>query len=76
MAYNKRGWSKYMLEDYYAAIADFSKAIEMDSSNPWAYRNRGLAKENLGDMKGACADWRMAYSFGQEDASQWVRNQC
>jgi len=41
-----------------------------------AYANRGLAKVNIGDMKGACFDWKKASSLGDEDAAKWVRNQC
>ena len=38
---------------------------------------RGLAKyELVGDLKGACADWRKASSLGVQEAAGWVKDQC
>ena len=74
--YFNRGYSKYELEDYSGAIADYSKVIKINSSYASAYTNRGIAKQKLGDMKGACADWRESASLGIENAAQWVRNEC
>tara|TARA_B110000858_G_scaffold80020_1_gene92732 strand:- start:75 stop:212 length:138 start_codon:yes stop_codon:yes gene_type:complete len=41
-----------------------------------AYFERGAIKKDLGDLNGACADWRKAASLGDKDAAQWVRDQC
>ena len=40
------------------------------------YFNRGVSKENLGDLNGACADWRKAASLGNSTAAKWVRSFC
>ena len=75
--YNNRGIVKgEYLEDYYGAIADFNKAIEIDPRHLNAYLNRGHAKDALGDLQGACADWREASYLGHQDAAKWVINQC
>ena len=58
-------FSKSKIGDHTGAIADYTKAIEMDfeyGSN--AYLNRGVSKEILGDIKGACSDWREAMKLG------------
>ena len=58
-------FSKSKIGDNTGAIADYTKAIEMDfeyGSN--AYLNRGVSKEILGDIKGACSDWREAMKLG------------
>ena len=58
-------FSKSKIGDHTGAIADYTKAIEMDfeyGSN--AYLNRGVSKETLGDIKGACSDWREAMKLG------------
>ena len=60
----------------YGAIFYATKAIEIDPNYSIAFLNRGVAKENLGDMKGACDDWRKASSLGNEYTAEWVRNQC
>ena len=41
-----------------------------------AYVKRGIAKEEIGDMNGACSDWKKASSLGDEDSAKWVRNEC
>ena len=77
-AYYYRGLSKHNLEDYYGAISDFTKVIELedDTYNIGAYMMRGVSKENLGDLNGACADWKKAAELGNKDAAGWVANQC
>ena len=46
--------------------------LKIDPNYSSAYLNRGVAKENLGDMKGACADWRKAAELGDEEAKKLV----
>jgi hypothetical protein len=41
-----------------------------------AYSNRGLSKENLGDLNGACVDWKKAAALGNKIAAEWVAKQC
>ena len=52
-----------------------TKAIEINPNHSNAFLNRGVAKENLGDMQGACDDWEKA-SSGNLSTAKWVRNQC
>ena len=68
--------TKFKLGDYYGAISDYSKAITFDLNDFYAYKYRGRAKAQIGDMKGACADWRKASSIGNEGAAKLVRDQC
>ncbi len=51
-----------------------SKAIEIDPD--YAYNNRGSAKYNLGDLNGACADFRKTISLGITANIECVRDQC
>ena len=62
--------------DHYGAIADYTKAIEINPNYKSAYKNRGIDKQIIGDLKGACADWQKASQLGDQDATQWVRNDC
>ena len=68
--------SKGNLKDFYGAISDCNKAIKLDSKDGLAYRNRGIAKEKIGDLKDACLDWRQASKFGDQDSQEWYENQC
>ena len=85
--YVNRGVAKYELNDYSGAIADYTKAIELFPKNKYAYFNRGFAKLELekknfirfvftNRLKSACADWRKAYSLGEEAALDVLENQC
>ena len=74
--YYNRGIEKQEKGDYYGAISDYSKAIEIKPNYVFAYSNRGLAKKLIGDMKGACSDWRTASSLGNQESASRVRNQC
>ena len=74
--YYNRGIEKNKGGDYYGAIADYTRAIELDPRYGNAFGNRGITKKKLGDMKGACSDWRESASLGEENAAQFVRNEC
>ena len=43
---------------YVRAVADFSRAVELDAGFALAYLNRGLAQEGLGDTGAAAQDYR------------------
>ena len=74
--YNRANTKGRDLEDYYGAISDYNKAIEIKPNYVFAYSNRGFAKKLIGDMKGACSDWRKASSLGSQKSAKRVRNQC
>ena len=81
-AYFFRGQSKLNITDYYGAICDYAKTIEIEAEYEYyqysssAYANSGLIKEQLGDLNGACSDWKNAASLGDEKSAQWLRDQC
>ena len=71
--------SKSKLGDHNGAIADYTKAIEMDYQyGSYAYLNRGVSKGILGDIKGACSDVRISVSLGyeREDINYWIKKNC
>ena len=67
---------KALWKDYYGAIADYTKAIELDPDYANTCATREIAKENLGDLNGGCADWRKVASLGLASLAQCVRDQC
>ena len=67
---------KVQAKDYYGALADYTKAIEINPNYANAFLNRGISKEILGDLNGACADWKKAARLGNEDAAGWVAETC
>ena len=52
--------------------------IEINKKYAKAYFNRRLAKEKVGDMKGACKDAKKAKSLGYKSAQNetWIENYC
>jgi tetratricopeptide (TPR) repeat protein len=57
-AYYNRGLSYYYLENYQAAIQDYTKVIELDSQYVNAYKFRGLVYIILGRDPDAVADFK------------------
>jgi tetratricopeptide (TPR) repeat protein len=55
--YYQSGNVKRARGDYQGAIADYTRAIELNPKFDKAYFNRGLTKDNLGDYSAAIADY-------------------
>lgn len=63
-AYGGRGFAKYALGNYHAAILDLNIAIETYPEFADAYYSlRGLAKGSLGDLRGSIDDFTKAFSI-------------
>ena len=69
---NTSGNTKMNLKDYYGAINDYSRAIELKPDNVYAYYfNRGNAKKNLKDYYGAISDYSKAIELNPDYASAY-----
>ena len=55
--YNNRGVDRQNAGDLDGAIADYTKAIEIDPRYRDAYNNRGTSRATKGDLDGAIADY-------------------
>jgi tetratricopeptide (TPR) repeat protein len=58
--YFYRGYTHGLNGDSDAALADYSKAIELDSGYTFAYNNRGVVYTEQGNLKAALADFSKA----------------
>ena len=76
--YWNRASDKTKVGNYYGAIADYTKAIELapNNGNGSSYNNRGAVKLALGDLTGACADRKKAASLGHTYSAKWVTEEC
>ena len=63
-AYFERGAARISLGDYEKAVADFSKAIELDPKNLPALNDRGTTYRRLGEAGKAKADFDKVISVG------------
>ena len=55
--YDAKADTERLNGDYEASIRDFTKAIELDPMDSWAYYRRGWVKERIGDKVGALEDY-------------------
>jgi len=60
------GVEKYEQGDYQGAIADYSKAIEINPQDADYYFIRGLAKSRLKNRQGAIADYNKAIAINPQ----------
>ena len=57
---SNRAYAKDELKDYYGAIEDYSKSLELNPDDVNAYNNRVNAKDDLKDYNGAINDFSKA----------------
>ena len=76
LIYSNRAGAKFKAKDYKGAVADATKAIQLDPKLADAYVNRGMAKEMLRDMNGACEDWHKARELGSELGKNYQSTNC
>lgn len=63
--YYNRGVERQNKGDLDGAVADYTKAIELDPKNVSAYNNRGNIKEDKGNIIGAATDYTFAVATNQ-----------
>lgn len=56
------------LGQYDKAIVDYTRALEVDPANSFAYYNRGITKDRMGDFEGAVADFSSAIALDPKNA--------
>ena len=74
--YFERAYEKDENGDYYGAISDYTKAIELKPDYAEAYHNRSISKEEIGDLKGACDDAKKAVNLGNTSSQKWLADNC
>ena len=68
--------AKSAIGEHNSALIDCNTAIILDSKNSISFENRGIVKENLGDMRGACLDWKISANLGNLDSRDYLKNLC
>ena len=69
--YFDSGYDKAEAKDYYGAIADYTKAIEINPNYAIAYTNRGLSKAEAKDYNASIADFTKAIELDPNDAEAY-----
>jgi tetratricopeptide (TPR) repeat protein len=68
----QRGLVRQEKGDVEGAIADFSKAIEIDPQHADAYYNRGSLRQTKGDMDAAIADFNKTIEINPQYAEAYA----
>lgn len=71
--YTRNGNAKLDRKDYRGAIADYTKAIQVNPRHEDAYFKRGVAKINLYDYYGAIADFTTVTEINPQNADAYFR---
>ncbi len=58
--------------EHATAVSVYNEILEDEYDFAAAYLNRGLVKELMGNLEGACEDWNMAYELGIEQAGKYI----
>jgi tetratricopeptide (TPR) repeat protein len=75
-ACHERGVARYHKEEFSEAVAEFTRAIELDPSIAWAFNDRGLAHLQRGDLESALADLTRGLSLDPAPAWAWHGRGC
>jgi|TARA_B110000902_G_scaffold213257_1_gene244649 tetratricopeptide (TPR) repeat protein len=67
----RTGIAKERAKDYFGAIADYTKAIELNPNNVSAYGNRGNSKINLKDYSGAMLDFNKCIELKPNNSNSY-----
>lgn len=71
MAYVESGNAKLNRKDYQGAIADYNRALDLDSNYANAYYNRGIAKGRMGASRSAIEDFKQAIKIDPNNADTY-----
>ena len=75
-AHNNLASAYIKLEQFQEAVDAAGEAISIDPEYGFAYLNRGIAREMVRDIRGACSDWEKAASLQVKNASDYQASVC
>lgn len=76
IVYNNLGHAYRELNNFDSAFYYFDKAIKLNNNFSQAYFERGIAKQKINDLNGACKDWRSADALGYTDTLKLEEKFC
>jgi len=66
----------YKQQKFEAAIADYTKCLELNPNDGMAFYYRGVARKRINDNEGACSDWQKAAKMGVGNATDRIQEHC
>lgn len=68
--------SAYQDKDYELALFHYDKALEVKGDDIENLYRRGICKQMLGNLKGACLDWQKIHALGRNTADELLAKYC
>ena len=62
--------------NYFAALNDYDRAIEINPTFAQAYYNRGILRLRMNDPLNACEDFKKVKSLGYDKADALIEKYC
>ena len=64
--------------DYYGAISDLTKAIEINPNYSSSFKNRSIVKQMVVDIESPCLDAKKCVSLSDtlSDNQKWIKKNC
>lgn len=72
----QQAYALTLLKNWEEAIETYGIALEIDSTDAWAYWNLAYCKEAIGDRAGACSAYTKAVALGHGDPDGEVEKWC
>ena len=72
----RRGFLRIELLDFQRASDDFTQVIRREPENGKAHFGLGNAKYQIGNVKGACAEWKIALDLGEDRVAEQISKFC
>lgn len=76
IVFNNLGHAHRELDHLDSAFYYFDKAIAAKNNFSQAYFERGIAKQKINDLTGACKDWKSASVYGYNDTLHLLEKFC
>lgn len=73
---SKKANDAYYKEDYELALYHYDKALEVNPNDAESLYRRGICKQKLGNIKGACEDWTKLQQMGRDTANELLLKYC
>jgi hypothetical protein len=68
--------SAYQEKDYELALYHYDRALEVKGDDIENLYRRGICKQMLGNLKGACMDWQQIHALGRNTADELLAKYC
>ena len=73
---SKKANEAYLTKDYELALFYYDQALEIKPDEVENLYHRGICKQMLGNLNGACEDWKIIQKLGKDTANELLLKYC